>query len=621
MFKKLFLILLLAAVLLLALCACSTPGVTPDPNDTGQGTETEGTTVTDSGTTETEDPSDTITDPFENVDGFPLVVDGNTIDIVHPLYDMQARVLANKLANLIEFFTGVRPTVKSDWLAAGTEHDSTCYEVLVGAVNYPEYQTAYSQLYYGDSALLTVGNKLCIVSMNGDGLDAVYMELWKQMLAGCSDDSKSILLEKEISTLVQVNASIRPIPRFADKTPFGCYESASSGYQMIFTQISEADLTNYRKTVENDGYTLYTENTHTKKGNETNQFLTYTTRTHVLTLAYTGVNDTLRVILDSREDTELAGLPEENVYTKGVCDTTLTQVGLMYTLGNMNGMAYVMRLEDGSFIVIDGGHDLAANATRLYEIMKKQAPDPNNIVIAAWFFSHTHGDHTGFFRHFAQNYASKVKVERFIYNFPIESQFTASEVGTATAVPGIESSMSKFGGAKVTRARPGQIYYIRNATVEMLYTADLYLPKIIDYGNTASVCFRIETEGVKTMITGDIGAAVATEMLAIYNDDVFKSDILQVAHHGIGSHPNALYPKIDPSYALWPLGTGPLSKWSAQEDCIVNVQAAANKWFFESEKCKDHVYLAEDDVYVLTLKDSAVTKVEKYDNVDAYLAR
>ena len=33
-------------------------------------------------------------------------------------------------------------------------------------------------------------------------------------------------------------------------------------------------------------------------------------------------------------------------------------------------MSYVIRLCDGSFIIIDGGHNRAANATNLYKIMR-----------------------------------------------------------------------------------------------------------------------------------------------------------------------------------------------------------------------------------------------------------
>ena len=99
---------------------------------------------------------------------------------------------------------------------------------------------------------------------------------------------------------------------------------------------------------------------------------------------------------------------EDQTPVEKVCDVTLTQVGLLYDVGSFNGMCYVMRLEDGSFIVTDGGHALQKNADRLYRILRKQAPDPDNIVIAAWIFSHSHGDHSGMFPYFTASYADRV---------------------------------------------------------------------------------------------------------------------------------------------------------------------------------------------------------------------
>ena len=173
-------------------------------------------------------------------------------------------------------------------------------------------------------------------------------------------------------------------------------------------------------------------------------------------------------------------------------------------------------------------------------------------------------------------------VERFIYNFPTSSQFTSSE--WFDGISAIESKITaKFPQASFTNARPGQIYYIRNAKVEMLYTADLYAENEIDYFNTSSIAFTVEAEGIKTMYMGDIGSTVGNLMSSIYSANDLQCEILQVAHHGIQSSPTSLYPMVAPTYVLIPLGTGELSLHSLNGNMIQGDDYLAqnqNKYFF-----------------------------------------
>jgi hypothetical protein len=254
--------------------------------------------------------------------------------------------------------------------------------------------------------------------------------------------------------------------------------------------------------------------------------------------------------------------------------------------------------------------------------MKKQAPDPNNIVIAAWIFTHTHSDHVGFFPHFANNYADKVTVERFIYNFPTSSQFTSDQ--WFDGISPIEGKIkTKFPNATFTNARPGQVYYIRNAKVDVLYTADLYAEHEIDYFNTSSIAFTVEAEGVKTMYMGDIGSAVGSLMASIYSADDLHCEILQVAHHGIQSSPTMLYPLVAPTYVLFPLGTGELSEHQLSGNFIqgdVYLTQNQNKYFFNTDACKNNIYVANDDVLILTTKNNAVTGVVRHEDVPTYIA-
>ena len=144
---KNFLALLLVFATLFTLSACRTSGTGGDETGVGDETLTE---------METGNP--------QAADGIPVVADGKTVNIVYPMDDFNIKTLANNVANKIETLTGIKPTVKDDWVAIDKEQDSSTYEILIGRVDYSEYKTAMQSLHYGEAGVLAVGNKICVLS-------------------------------------------------------------------------------------------------------------------------------------------------------------------------------------------------------------------------------------------------------------------------------------------------------------------------------------------------------------------------------------------------------------------------------------------------------------------------
>ena len=85
----------------------------------------------------------------------------------------------------------------------------------------------------------------------------------------------------------------------------------------------------------------------------------------------------------------------------------------------------LIRLTDGRFIIVDGGHNKAACATELIEVMKEQskeyAKSLSDITIAAWIVTHAHGDHYGALLNYYNNFRT-MKVERILVNFLSETE-------------------------------------------------------------------------------------------------------------------------------------------------------------------------------------------------------
>lgn len=556
-----------------------------------------------------------------DADGYLEVVkDGGAVEIVYPL-DADSTILSevNALADSIYKLCGVRPRSRDDWLKAGEQRDGEKIEILFGNTNYEESQAVYSEMNYGSSVCQVVGNKIVIAGAGSEALNDAAFALTvalKDHKVGeifriPKSFSKKAIVNEQIAAVPLVGGCAFPKIIFCGD---GCYE-------LVFTDASEAIYSAYLSALSAAGYELYVEN-----AMEDHKFATYIDGTNILNLA---LMDEKKLLITSElfESAALQGLPEDNVYQSGVCSTTLTQLGLYYgdnpdangyAIDYVNGMAYVYRLTDGSFLVIDGGHNTQGHAERLYELLKKQAPDPENITVAAWIFSHDHEDHVGFFNTFANKYSEVVKVERFLFNFPSTSQcdqLGAGDKGMGAYTKG--AIKSYYPDAVSHKVHTGQVYYIRNATVRILFGLETLQPHTFDYYNDCSVIVQVEVEGMKALYLGDCGEEECFNLMATYSASTLQSDILQVAHHGINGCNSDLYNLVGASYALLPIGADKVKVNSDYINSILN--RPINKYIKDLSATPGRVFMAKDDVVVFTLSEGAVTDIATYENMVAYL--
>ena len=416
---------------------------------------------------------------------------------------------------------------------------------------------------------------------------------------------------------------------------------------MVHTGITESEFLAYVDSLNaNPTLTLYANNSVTNTAKK-NYAYTYYSDIDVLTLDYSTATQELRITWEARSNTYL---PMSNNYTPlNGCTTTITELGLgdAYDEDPGNGMSHVIRLADGSFIVIDGGHNPAA-ASQLYNVLVKQAAEVgiSKPVIAAWIFTHSHSDHTAFFANFARNYGDLVEIECFLFNFPNEEMISHlsdkilewlygsghtnwdAEKNPLNAV--LDPLVRYFPTVPCINAHTGQVFNFRNASIKILYTLEaayeVNTNRFVTYYNDTSMVFIVEIEGVKTMYLGDAGEDTAEILTERYDDSVFKSDIIQVAHHGIGSSPSALYPLIDADYVLWPMGDGSPTSTEKYEKYLT---ASHNAYFFngmaqsEANLDANNIYIAQNKITILTLSNGSVTpacKPSQRPTVSAYLA-
>ena len=239
-----------------------------------------------------------------------------------------------------------------------------------------------------------------------------------------------------------------------------------------------------------------------------------------------------------------------------------------------NGLCMIFRLADGSFVIVDGSFNRATNANNIVNIITEQAKEyatGKDIRIAAWFISHSHGDHNGTLN--GQTAAfKKFTVERVIANFMTDAE---RERSMGSSYSGNWSSGEGGGddstrnaaaalGADFIPCHVGQRFYFADTVFEILYTVESYGPTVVNALNTSTILVRAITTDAKgnsstMMVMGDVTGPAMAICNKMYGNDM-RSQIVQVAHHGYTTWGNdsamaSAYKYMSPEIVLWPQGS------------------------------------------------------------------
>ena len=221
---------------------------------------------------------------------------------------------------------------------------------------------------------------------------------------------------------------------------------------------------------------------------------------------------------------------------------------------NQTGLCLIFRLEDGRFIVVDGGRYVPAAGPLIRKTLRSLAVDKDNITVAAWFLTHAHDDHTGGFVHFTDdlNLHKQIKIENVIHHMVTPEQYaTVNDPAQSDRVRSVLSG--KLADINVIKAHTGQVFHIGGMEIEMLFTYEDLEPSSLEYMNTTSLVFRVTCQDNTVLVLGDASNRSCTYLVHSYGD-YLKSDIVQIAHHGYTGGTIPLYEAIDADVVLWPTG-------------------------------------------------------------------
>lgn len=573
-YRFLILILILACFIF-AFASCNEDEEQAEPTDTGVDTGT------GDATEGAEDGTEAPTSKPEPTEGkYPIYLGGEYVcKAVYPEKATEVeKDIYKKVRERFKNFTGELPSINTDFLAYNDTGESRSEPaILVGKTNYEESKQVYETLSYGESKIEIVGNKLVIAFSSDMGADQIYLKFLGLMREASAE---RIEVDGDLDISVVYNEMLSSVPLY----PFSNSEVITGELDSFLICAEEATLEQfdeYCKLVEDAGYThkerkVIGDNVFVTLMNDTSYIYTYFTK-HDSYVRIAGGPLSIYAEADNS-----SGL-EEN-YTPYIA--SIPQPG--------NGQGYIFRLPDGRFIIHDGGY---SGGDRVYNTLREL--EEGDITIAAWFISHPHADHYPALRDFVQDHGKDedITLEKVLFNYADSDVYdlsdSAGKENLSQAVKNTYSVLKSYvPDTEIIKVHTGQTLNFGSVSIEVIYTVEDILPRVLPNINDSSLVIRVTVDGQSLMMLADTCYDSAPIMCNMWGD-YLKSDILQMAHHGVWPAQPDIYHLIQGETVLFPATHANMkndlfdTRWGA------TTQAAL--------KYASDIYISGDSVQVIIL--------------------
>jgi hypothetical protein len=493
------------------------------------------------------------------------------------------------LRDKINEVTGKRPSLETDFVGFGESRDENEFAIVVGKTNFAESKQLYSELGFGECKVELIERKLVLGFYDVEAALSAVERLGNALAS--ANNGGTIVVDESMCFSVQSERVISALPGYSDGEVIAIVDGGNGSMTAVVDSTSLEAYEKYTSSLEEGGvFGLYAENVIGE-----NRFATYTSDEHIITAIHTPATKQTRLTVELLDGNPLPSTEKESYET--LCDSTLTQIGVEST-GRQNGMSYVIKLADGSFMVFDGGDGRCIDL--FMSAIESLADDKENITIAAWVITHIHNDHAYMLRELAKKpeLVSRLKVERFIWNRPNEAHMTAIGDGLEESKELLDGMLG-FEGAKVHTARAGQVFYIRNAVYTVFSTSEMLEPYVMGSYNDSCVVGLLEIDGRRIFFPGDSDRTQTKNLVKLYGEEL-RCDVLQVIHHGHNGGDTEAYKLFDPITVLWPVGSYRYSQeWDGN---LPFSQWPCNEWFFNENSNVENIYVAGKDVVTLVIK-------------------
>lgn len=284
------------------------------------------------------------------------------------------------------------------------------------------------------------------------------------------------------------------------------------------------------------------------------------------------------------------------------------------------GMLYIVKLADNSLFVMDGGHRYQCTEEAvdgIWNFMKKITGEEKP-RIAAWYITHAHGDHMAALDRLLRKYPDSFKIERYMANFP---SYQTRPGGYDPDIFVLKEAMREYcTDVKFLKLQTGMKFTLANTEFEVLYTHEdgvnaedptkFYMRDF----NCTSTILRMTTDGGSVMWLGDTNVELERLMAKITTPELWKADVVQVAHHCF-NYLTTLYAWVDADYAMLPnsyFGAHTKENTPKLADILSHLASPENIWYEEQTTAFSFI----DGKYTVLYTEDLIG--DKWDGVDLY---
>lgn len=563
--KKSFLLViaLLMLTLTLMLSACN------DPQNPSTDTDSDSLPAQSDSESASESESEAENDTVTDLSVHKIIENGVAkYSVVRP--ESASKELLASINDLVAFLseksseTVVLETDQSlEYITTGV-HDEKKYEIVIGNTNYEKSVELMKTINYGEFIIKAGGRKIYIASASDTGLDTAIDRL-RVLLKNAYDETKgeAVLETSAIDVNVSYDKTLSAIPVFDGGEISLQVDGGDKSNMIVIKNTTNEKYETYVTKLKELGYKEYSNSTLSA-----NKFTMLTKDDVALNVLFTKADSTTRIISDDLTNTDLPNIDAEWDSSKKICDSKLIQIGTSSANGSLhNGQCYIIRLEDGRFVIVDGGFegdgdgDLPRrNGKRLYDTLVEFTPEGKKPTVACWIITHAHSDHFGAFYNIAKQYSAGINVEQFVFNYPAKD----AKGGTLTDRTNMLKLISTyFPNADIVKAHIGQTFRYANFEMEILYTVELLWPVQYDGQNTVSLVTRFYINGQTILMPGDM-STTANSLCQKHYGKYLQSDFYQVTHHGYAGGSNNFNQYVRPKWVLWPIGASRYDQLKAE---------------------------------------------------------
>ena len=547
---RLISVLMLVAMLATTFAACAKEE--PNTNDGSNTSDTNDTSDTKD-TSDTSDTSDKETEKLLALEDALVLTNKKKTSyaiVVDDSIDSKANVHVNSFINRFATKTGAMIETKNDTEAVKEK------EILIYAMDdRNEVDSVYKKITAPNKKgfRIEVSGSKIIVACD----DVMYLELALDLLYGaiqkCTEDIYGI--EKNYVGMLDL-----PTPVTSTNSVTTVLYTSQQNYTIAVNEVSKNNYSNFVRTLTNEGFYTYSTNTINDA-----QFGTY-------------VKDSIY----GQEAVYTMYYPEDRCYKvtygplgdlpdlRAASSTKVVTPSYTQPKNTAGGLCTIVQLENGKFIVFDGGNNSNTDRPYLYNYLKDHTPNGGKPTIAAWVITHAHGDHMGLANAFLVEYADRINVEMGVYNFPdwdnVKVVWDTDQ--SATAVQGLKNASEAFKetlrtyypDSKQWVVHTGEVMQFPGCELEILYTPEDYATGMglqpngtvsFPSGNHTNIACRLTLNGTTIIAPGDSESQLCKWMADTYGE-YLKSDILTLTHHGYNGGDMDFYRYIDPDICIWP---------------------------------------------------------------------